>query len=542
MRPIHFIIALTILAYGSVATLGFVSDDYGLITHPATGISQQTVGQIFTQDLWHFQQSQSGYYRPLMMMSLKLDYFLFGEWPGGYHLHSLAWHLACVWLLGLLFGRYFGDERGAVVAGIYALHPLVTEQVAFISARNDSMAIAFALAALWNVGGSTATRRQCLNATILAAAACLSKETGFVVLGLLPFLDWSERRPSVGWHRYGAILTGATTALFVREVIGPGLAHGPPMNGSELAQSESMSLLGHMLGKLTWPWPLTDSTHLAYLSGVDPVPAAGAVVLIALVVARGGRWGRIGVVFALLSLVPGVLAVASRFIVAERYLSLAVLGLAIGVAGTFRSTRRIPWGLVVVLPWAWTVGKRVDEWKTDLTLAESAHSAAPTPYTSAWLGHELASAGKVDQALNLFEAATEHEVPTCDFAGEWIRFTRKTQGVEAALNTADKVWDRGCASGPGVRGEWALTHLEAADLPRARQILTPRPTTCSPTLALPVVVISLLDGGLEQAKHCVRTARIPQQVLQPEVDRLLLKLAKPSTPLSTTNELELSSP
>ena len=61
MRPLHIIIAFTLLVYGSVASLGFVSDDHGLITHPVTGIGQQSVVQIFSLDLWHFQDSQSGY-------------------------------------------------------------------------------------------------------------------------------------------------------------------------------------------------------------------------------------------------------------------------------------------------------------------------------------------------------------------------------------------------------------------------------------------------------------------------------------------------
>ena len=74
------------------------------------------------------------------------------------------------------------------------------------------------------------------------------------------------------------------------------------------------------------------------------------------------------------------------------------------------------------------------------------------------------------------------------------------------------------------------SHISRGDVQSARKILTPRPTTCSPTLALPVVVISLLDGGIEQAKHCARTARVPQHVLQPEVDRLLVSLTQERVP------------
>jgi len=521
---------LTLIVYGSVASLGFVSDDHGLITHPTTGIAHQSVGQIFSLDLWHFQESQSGYYRPLMMLSLKFDQVIFGDWAGGYHLHSLAWHLACVWLIGRLFGRLLGESRGVLAAGIYALHPILTEQVAFISARNDSMATALGLAALWQVGSRHATRRQCIIATVLAAAACLSKETGLVVLGLLPLMDWARRRDSIGLNRYAAIVTGVTAAFFIREMIGPGLLHTPPMNGAELVDAERLSLIGHMLGKLTWPWPLTDSTHLAYIGTVDPTPALAALIIMAFASLRGGRWGRAGVVFALVSLVPGMLAVASRYLIAERYMGLAVLGLSVAIAASVPRRKGTLWALILLLPWAWSITQRVSDWTTDLTLAESAHRVGPTPYTAAWLGHELGSAGQPEAALTFLDEATAGSPPTCDFASEWIRLTRITAGPEAALVTAKDVWDRGCAGGTGVRGEWALTHLEAEDVASARTILTPRPTTCSPSLVVPVVVISLLDGGVEQAKHCARTSQVPQQVLQPQVDRLLAQLTKVQEP------------
>ena len=38
--------------------------------------------------------------------------------------------------------------------------------------------------------------------------------------------------------------------------------------------------------------------------------------------------------------------------------------------------------------------------------------------------------------------------------------------------------------------------------------------------------VSLLDGGLEQAKHCARTSKVPQHLLQPEIDRLLATLTQ----------------
>ena len=128
--------------------------------------------------------------------------------------------------------------------------------------------------------------------------------------------------------------------------------------------------------------------------------------------------------------------------------------------------------LLLLLPGAWSITERLSDWKTDLTLAESAHRVAPTPYTAAWLGYELSAADQAERALAHLDEATAGSPPTCDFAGEWIKLTRRTLGPDTALTAAKQVWDRGCAGGPGVRGEWALTHLEADDLASARQIMT----------------------------------------------------------------------
>ena len=70
MRPLLLLILTALLFYLPVVNLGFVSDDHGLITNPSTGIASQSLLTIFGGDLWHFQESQSGYYRPLMMLSL----------------------------------------------------------------------------------------------------------------------------------------------------------------------------------------------------------------------------------------------------------------------------------------------------------------------------------------------------------------------------------------------------------------------------------------------------------------------------------------
>ncbi len=89
------------------------------------------------------------YFRPLYVVSLWLDYHLFGFSPFGYHLHSLLWHvLNAVLLLHLLRRFRFSLHAAFIGALIFAVHPLAIESVNWISARSGPMATAFLLAAL----------------------------------------------------------------------------------------------------------------------------------------------------------------------------------------------------------------------------------------------------------------------------------------------------------------------------------------------------------------------------------------------------------
>ncbi len=530
MRLLLIILAITAAVYAPVVNLGFVSDDNGLILNPATGIAQQTLGSVFQSDLWHFQESQSGYYRPLMMLSLMLDHTLFGDWAGGYHLHSLLWHLAATFLLGRLLTRLFDATRGAVAAAVYALHPVVSEIVCFVSARNDSMALALGIGAVHLAAPRLASRNRLLAAMLLAAAAGLSKENGLVVLGLLPLIDWARGSGSRGWKRHAALATGAMIALFLREIAGPGLNHSPPMNAAAMMADSKLTVLGTMMAKLTWPTHLTDSLHLAYLGPVNLPAAAAMVFLIGFIAVVGGRWAKIGLVFFFVALVPGLMAVASRFLIGERYLAMPLVGLLISLAAICPRSPRLVWLLVLMTPWAWASHQRVSDWTSDLTLAQSAHDALPSPYTAAWYGHELSRDGQAEAAIPLLDLATASTPPTCDFAAEWIRSELAVRGPDAAVEIARTVWDRRCAAAPGVRGMWAQALLEAGDLDGANTILSPRPEQCDASLAIALVTVHLLHGQTAQAKRCAAESGLQMAKLQPAVNRLVESLQVTPSP------------
>lgn len=87
---------------------------------------------------WAFTASWSSNWHPLTWLSLQLDYNLFQLRPGGYHLTNLGLHVFSTILLFLALERMTGARlKSAMVAALFAVHPLHVESVAWIAERKD---------------------------------------------------------------------------------------------------------------------------------------------------------------------------------------------------------------------------------------------------------------------------------------------------------------------------------------------------------------------------------------------------------------------
>ena len=96
-----------------------------------------------------FSLEYSNWY-PLTWISHMLDFKMFGINPWGHHLTSVLLHAANGVLLFLVLKRMTGALwRSLIVAGLFALHPLRVESVAWISERKDVLSAFFGLLALW---------------------------------------------------------------------------------------------------------------------------------------------------------------------------------------------------------------------------------------------------------------------------------------------------------------------------------------------------------------------------------------------------------
>jgi protein O-mannosyl-transferase len=138
---ILFLILATALVYGQIGNFDFVRwDDHEYVYENAIvqkGLTWQNIQWAFTtttQANWH----------PLTWLSHMADCQFFGLKPGAQHLVSLFFHLVNSTLLFLVLQRMTGAHgRSAIVAALFALHPLHVESVAWISERKDVLSSFF---------------------------------------------------------------------------------------------------------------------------------------------------------------------------------------------------------------------------------------------------------------------------------------------------------------------------------------------------------------------------------------------------------------
>src|SRR5882757_3858548 len=92
------LILLTLICYGNMVTNSFVYDDQQQILQNPYVKSWKFLPQIFSSTVWSFvgEVGTTNYYRPLMTLSFLVLWTIFGPIPFGFHLFSLALHIAVV--------------------------------------------------------------------------------------------------------------------------------------------------------------------------------------------------------------------------------------------------------------------------------------------------------------------------------------------------------------------------------------------------------------------------------------------------------------
>ncbi|MEY2430101.1 MAG: hypothetical protein QOJ40_2986, partial [Verrucomicrobiota bacterium] len=126
---------------------GFVDyDDGDYVTanaHVQSGVNWENIA-------WAFRTGHASNWHPLTWVSHMIDCQLFGQNAGAHHLMNVLFHVANTLLVFLVLRRMTGSHwRSALVAALFALHPLHVESVAWVSERKDVLSGFFFLLTLW---------------------------------------------------------------------------------------------------------------------------------------------------------------------------------------------------------------------------------------------------------------------------------------------------------------------------------------------------------------------------------------------------------
>jgi tetratricopeptide (TPR) repeat protein len=138
---------LAILPYYGIWTFDFVTfdDPQYIFENP-----QVTAGLTLESIVWAFTSGHASNWHPITWISHMLDVEWFGLDAGRHHLGNVLIHaLNTLLLFGFLAKATEKVGRSALVAVLFAVHPLHVESVAWISERKDVLSTLFMLLTMW---------------------------------------------------------------------------------------------------------------------------------------------------------------------------------------------------------------------------------------------------------------------------------------------------------------------------------------------------------------------------------------------------------
>jgi len=426
-------IALVALAaYLNTIPNDFVWDDLHLIVQNERLASFENAFRAFGAPA-----NESGlrhsYYRPLDVLTFTVDRALFGLQPAGYHVENAAIHAgaaACVFRVGLAL---FGAPGAAFLAGLlFAVHPVNTEAVTFVSMRSYSLSTLLMLASLLLL---LASRRRGLAAyfgsLVCCAGALLVHEQALVLPLLAVLADAADLRRNgpptreawiralaTRWLPFGGV--AAVYLIFRHAAVGPlsvPMASGAvalPLRLFTMArviwvdlQLLALPINQHMVWEITPSVSFADPKGLAAVLGLTAL-AAGAYRLrrFAFPMTFGALWLAI-------SLTPYSQVIPLYDWTCERWLYLASAGFCVAAGhgaawlaakgGGKEARFVIATGLAVLM--ALTV-KRNGDWRDGIRLyQQTLHYTQDAPVVWGNLGYECRRAGLLPESERAYRRA-----------------------------------------------------------------------------------------------------------------------------------------
>ncbi len=425
--------AACLLVFGQVVRFGFINFDDNAYVYENPWVRS---GFTFPGVVWAFTVIDYFYWQPLTWLSHMLDCQLFGLRPGWHHLVNLLFHIANSLLVFSIFRRLTGAFwRSAVLAALFALHPLRLESVVWIAERKDVLSAFWFLvtvrAYLWFVSRPSDRRYLCV--LLAFALGLMSKPMLVTTPVLLLLLDywplgrraWSEKLPL---FLMAALTLGIT-------YVGTSRLH--PINwagGLPFAHRLANALVSYTAYLALALWPHRLAILYPYREAIawwKPLAAAGllaAITAAALWFGRKRGYLAVGWLWFVIGIVPAIgLVQVGRQAMADRFTYLPLIGLLlIAVWGMGDLLGRRPAiaallaGAAIVACGAATLA-HIGTWQDSVTVFSNAiATTGGNPAAEHYLAAALDDRGRFDESFPHHAAAVRLDpgyfVGQCSYA------------------------------------------------------------------------------------------------------------------------------
>jgi tetratricopeptide (TPR) repeat protein len=482
-------IALATLAvYANALGNMFVWDDLHLVVDNPRIKSGAGFWTLWASDL--FPDLASGYYRPLQTLTYWIDYQLWAIAPFGYHLTSTLLHGGVALLLYRLVDRLLGAPRAALAAALlFAVHPLHTEAVTYVSGRSDPLSALFLLAALVLFLEGDRTRLTWRRVASLAAfaAALLSREAAMVGVLLVPLVDLARCRRDGeafrdGWRQrllvdylpYVVVLglyLGARAAVVGTTTVPTPLAQVP----LALRLATMLEVVVRYVALFVAPVGQHMERTVAPAASVASPAVLGAALVVLggvalAVLFRRRAWPvSFGVAWFLVALLPVANVVPLATFMAEHWLYVPSMGLCLAagwlldraMAGRWRTATAALAALALVAYAGLTMRRNLD-WKDGVTLYEATLRHAPGSARALInLGEAYQRLGQLDRAEAAYRRALAVD------PGAWTSHNNlgSLYADQGRPDLAEQEYRRGLALAPGT----GAAHNNLGNLYRAQR-------------------------------------------------------------------------
>jgi tetratricopeptide (TPR) repeat protein len=434
----------TLAVYAPVRQYDFTNyDDDIYVTdnpHVLGGFTHKNVSWAFT----HFHASN---WHPLTWLSHMLDVKLWGQNAGGHHLTNVLIHSANGVLLFLVFNSMTGAVwRSALVAAVFAWHPLHVESVAWIAERKDVLSAFFwilTMAAYLSYMRKPRVRRYLL-VVALFAGGLMSKSMVVTLPFVLLLLDyWPLRRAGLirrDAHKWLKLFLGKIP-LIALAILSAGITiftqqrSGAIKSALELPWQLRISnaLIGYVsyLGKALWPVKLAAFYPFPSVIPLWQVASAVALLLaitiLTLAAAKASPYLAVGWFWYLGTLVPviGLVQVGSQAM-ADRYSYIPLIGVATaGAWGAWELLKKLRHAHVIAgalfatttLLMLQASARQIRHWHDSFTLFEHALAVtsdnwgAHNNLSDAFLGRPDGARAAADHAREAVRLSPNQPVP-----------------------------------------------------------------------------------------------------------------------------------